>query len=157
MVRPRVDIHTSDMVIASPDAAFGLPEALRGVYAGAGGLARITRNCGLQLASELALTGRRLPALEAKQLNLVNRISSSPSTLLDEAMKLALEVCECSPDSVIISRAGIRETWENASIERAGQLTAERFQDRLLGGENIKIGLAAFAQKKTPKWVASKL
>lgn len=145
------------MVVASQNAEFGLPEALRGVFAGAGGLARITRNCGLQLASELALTGRRVSASEAKQLNLVNRISSSHSTLLEEAVKLALEVCECSPDSVIVSRAGVRETWENASVERAGQLTAERFQDRLLGGENIKIGLTAFAQKKSPEWVASKL
>jgi len=50
----------SDIVVASPTAAFGLPEATVGLYAAAGGLPRIVRNAGLQIASEVAMTGRRL-------------------------------------------------------------------------------------------------
>ncbi|GAB7354599.1 hypothetical protein MBLNU459_g5040t1 [Dothideomycetes sp. NU459] len=146
-----------DMVVASPNAAFALPEALRGVYAGAGGLARLTRACGLHLASELILTGKQITVQEAKRLSLVNRISESRESLLQEAVELALEICECSPDSVIVSRAGIRETWENASVERAGQVTADRYSDRLLGSPNLKIGLAAFAKKQKPVWISSNL
>ena len=127
------------------------------MYAGAGGLARLTRNCGLQVASELVLTGRRISATEAKQLNLINRISKSQGSLIDEAIALAQTIDQSSPDSVIVSRAGIREAWETGSVDRAGQLIVERFQARLLSSENRTIGLKAFAQKQKPKWVPSKL
>jgi enoyl-CoA hydratase/carnithine racemase len=56
----------SDMVVASPTASFGLPEATVGLYAAAGGLPRIVRNCGLQIGSEIAMTGRRLSAKEVR-------------------------------------------------------------------------------------------
>jgi enoyl-CoA hydratase/carnithine racemase len=45
----------SDMVVAAPHATFGLPEALRGIFAGAGGPPRLVRNVGLPIASEMAL------------------------------------------------------------------------------------------------------
>jgi enoyl-CoA hydratase/carnithine racemase len=48
------------MVVASPKATFGLPEATVGLYPSAGGLPRIVRNCGIQIASEIAMTGQRL-------------------------------------------------------------------------------------------------
>jgi enoyl-CoA hydratase/carnithine racemase len=54
------------MVVASPKASFGLPEATVGLYAAAGGLPRIVRNCGLQIASEVAMTGRRLTPQEVQ-------------------------------------------------------------------------------------------
>jgi enoyl-CoA hydratase/carnithine racemase len=62
--RDLVDKSISDMVVASPTAIFGLPEATVGLYAAAGGLPRIVRNVGLQIASEVAMTGRRLSAQE---------------------------------------------------------------------------------------------
>jgi enoyl-CoA hydratase/carnithine racemase len=75
----------SDMVVTAPMAEFALPKVLRGQFAGAGGLARIVRNCGMQIGSELALTGRRLTAQEAHRLNLINRIPVSDETVLGEA------------------------------------------------------------------------
>ena len=60
---------SSDMVVASPKASFGLPEATVGLYAAAGGLPRIVRNCGLQIASEVAMTGRRLSPQEVRTLD----------------------------------------------------------------------------------------
>lgn len=147
----------SDLVVASPTASFGLPEASRGVYAAAGGLPRLMRNCGLQIASELALTGRRLSASEAKGFGLVNRISETPETLMDEAVSLAEEIVKISPDAILVTRQGLREAWETASVERATQITGERWTERLMGSENTKIGLEAFKEKKQPKWVSSKL
>lgn len=52
------------MVVASPKASFGLPEATVGLYAAAGGLPRIVHTAGLQIASEIAMTGRRLTPQE---------------------------------------------------------------------------------------------
>lgn len=150
-------MFTSDMVVASPMATFGLPEALRGIYAAAGGLPRLIRNVGLPLASEIALTGRFLSAKEALQYQLINKVSSSPESVVDEAVKLAEKVGDISPDAAIVTRAGLREAWETSSVERATQLTHERFHGPLMAGENGKEGLSAFAEKRKPVWKASKL
>lgn len=145
------------MIVASPTATFGLPEALRGLYAGAGGLPRVVRNLSMQMATEIALTGRTLNANEAKSLQLVNVIAPTQAEVVAEAIKLAGKVASLSPDAVIVSRAGLRETWETGSVERAFQLVDERFGRKMREGENIKRGLEAFANKKRPVWVPSKL
>ena len=147
----------SDMVVAAPTATFGLPEALRGIYAGAGGPARLVRNVGIPIASEMALTGQPITAQRAKELNLVNRISSSQETVVDEALKLANAIANISPDAAIVTRAGLKESWETGSVERATQLTLERYNEALNAGENALEGLQAFAEKRKPEWKASKL
>ncbi|PVI00722.1 carnitinyl-CoA dehydratase [Periconia macrospinosa] len=146
-----------DLVVAAPSAIFGLPEALRGIYAGAGGPSRLVRNVGIPVASEMALTGKPITAQRAKELNLVNRISASRETVVDEALKLANEIAAISPDAAIVTRAALRESWETASVERATQLTDERYSAALSTGENAAEGLKAFAEKRKPNWKPSKL
>lgn len=67
------------------------------------------------------------------------------------------QVSSFSPDAVILSRSGLREAWETGSVERAAQLTDEKYASALLEGENIKIGLKAFVDKKRPEWLPPKL
>lgn len=143
--------------MASPTAKFGLPETLRGLYAGAGGLPRLIRSCGLQVSSELALTGRHMSAQEAQSLNLVNYISQTADSVVDEAVQVATRLANTSPDAIIVTRAALREAWETSSVERAFQLTDERYKDILYSGRNAREGLLAFAEKRSPKWVPSKL
>jgi enoyl-CoA hydratase/carnithine racemase len=147
----------SDMVVASPNATFGLPEALRGIYAAAGGPARLVRIVGIPIASEIALTGVPITAQRAKELNIVNRISPSQETVVEEALKLANGIANISPDAAIVTRAGLRESWENGSVERATQITLERYNEVLQSGENAMEGLQAFAEKRKPNWKPSKL
>ncbi|KAI9372192.1 ClpP/crotonase-like domain-containing protein [Aspergillus egyptiacus] len=146
-----------DMVISSPTAQFSLPEVQRGLYAGAGGLSRIVRTVGMPVATELALTGRRITAPEAKQLRLVNHISESPEKVLSDAIALAEKIADVSPDAVIVSRYGLREAWETGSVEQASRTVAELYGSRLMKGENLRRGLEAFAEKRKPVWVDSKL
>ncbi|KAI1615274.1 ClpP/crotonase-like domain-containing protein [Exophiala viscosa] len=146
-----------DMVVASPTATFGLPEALRGIYAGAGGLPRLVRNVGLPLASEISMAARTLSAKEALQFQLINHISSSQETCVPEAVKLAAKVADISPDSIVITRAALRQTWEDSSVERAFQNIEDRMKRGLMEGENSKEGLTAFREKRKPVWRASKL
>ncbi|TVY24561.1 Carnitinyl-CoA dehydratase [Lachnellula hyalina] len=147
----------SDLVVASPTASFGLPEATVGLYASAGGLPRVVRNCGMQVASEIALTGRRLTPEEALKHNLINKISKTQESVIDESIEMAKKITMLSPDAVIVTRAGLRETWETASVERGAQIISDRFDRHLFEGENMKIGVEAFAAKKKPQWVPSKL
>jgi enoyl-CoA hydratase/carnithine racemase len=147
----------SDMIVASPRAQFGLPEALRGLYAGAGGLSRLVRLVGLTLASEVALTGRRLTAEDALRHGVANKISKTHESVVEEAIEMAKSIGELSPDAVIVTRHGLRQALETGSVERASQLTADRYGKELMSGENLKIGLMAFAGKTKPQWVPSKL
>jgi enoyl-CoA hydratase/carnithine racemase len=145
------------MTVASPKAQLGLPEALRGLYAAAGGLSRLVRLVGLPLASEIALTGRRLTAEDALKHGVINKISKTHESVVEEAIELAKLIGELSPDAVIVTRSGLKEALETGSVERASQITADKYGKVLMQGENIKIGLTAFAQKQKPKWVPSKL
>lgn len=147
----------SDLIVASPQAQFGLPEALRGLYAAAGGLSRLVRIVGLPLASEIALTGRRLSGEEAVKFGVANKVSKTHASILQETLEMAKLIGELSPDAVIVTKHGLREALETASVERASQLTQERYGKALFDGDNIRIGLRAFAEKKKPQWVPSKL
>ena len=129
------------MVVASPTAHFGLPEAAVGIYAAAGGLPRVVRNCGLQIGSEIALTGRRLTAQEALGFHLINKVSKTPESVVEETVEMALKIANMSPDSIIVTRHGLREAWESGSVERATQRTSERYDRLLFEGENTKIGI----------------
>ena len=127
--------------MASPTAQFGLPEAGVGIYAAAGGLPRLIRNCGLQVGSEIALTGRRLTAQEALSFHLINKVSQTPESVVNETVEVAMKIASLSPDSVIVTRHGLREAWETGSVERATQRTSERYDRILFEGENTKIGI----------------
>jgi len=146
-----------DMIVAAPTASFGLPEATVGIYAAAGGLPRIVRNCGMQIASEIAMTGRRLSAKEAMDFHLINKISKTQDSVIGEAVELAEKVANLSPDAMIVTRHGLREAWETGSVERATQRTSERYDQALIEGENSRIGVEAFARKEKPKWLPSKI
>ncbi|KAF2674432.1 ClpP/crotonase [Microthyrium microscopicum] len=146
-----------DMIVASPKAQFGLPEALRGLYAGAGGLSRLVRLVGLTQASEIALTGKRLSAEEAVARGVANKVSKTHESVVEEAIEMATLIGELSPDAVIVTKHGLRQALETASVERASQLTQERYGYALSQAPNFRIGLTAFAQKQKPNWVASKL
>ncbi|KAJ6100299.1 hypothetical protein N7467_001834 [Penicillium canescens] len=146
-----------DMVVASPQAQFGLPEVSVGLYAAAGGLPRLMRIVGLQLASEIAMTGRKLTAQEALEYQLVNRVTQASQSVVDESLKLAAQIASFSPDGIIVTRQGLREAWENPSVEHATSRTRHEYVNRLVAGDNFKIGVEAFAKKTKPKWVPSHL
>jgi len=73
-----------DWRVAAPDAVMGLPEATLGLIPGAGGTVRLPRLVGLEAAAELASSGRRIDAGEAKAIGLVDVIAEGD--LLDAAI-----------------------------------------------------------------------
>ena len=129
----------SDLVIASDTAYFALPEVKRGVSPIGGALPRIIRTLGLQRASEFALTGRNVTAQEAYEWGLVNKVVSQ-NQVISEAVRYAAMIAENSPDAIICTRAGLREGWETAAVERAVEITLDREFAELQRGENILEG-----------------
>ena len=143
-------------MVASSNADFRLPDVMRGTAALEGAFPRICRIFGLQRAMLLALTGYTLTATEAKEWGLVYKVVPV-SDLVDEAIKMAVLIASMSPDSVIISRLGVREAWRTANVDEATKITLEAFGNKLMSGKNVQEGLLAFREKREPKWVPSKL
>ena len=64
-----------DLIIASENATFALPEPRVGLAALAGGLHRLPRLIGLKRAMGMILTGRRVGAKEGVELGFVNEVA----------------------------------------------------------------------------------
>jgi enoyl-CoA hydratase len=103
-----------DLAVASEDAAFGLPEVKRGLVPG-GGTTLLPTRLPLALALELALTGERIDAHEARRLGLVNRVAPSDQTVR-EAIDLASAVAAQPPATV----ARIRQLMWTTVLEGPG-------------------------------------
>ncbi|KAH7128061.1 enoyl-CoA hydratase/isomerase [Dactylonectria estremocensis] len=149
-------IVNCDLVVAADTATFALPEVKRGLAPTGGVLTRLVHTVGMQLASEIVLTGRRISAHEMHSWGIVNKVV--PETrVLDEALRYASQIAENSPDGVICARAGLRQAWETADVETATEQWLQKYFSLLEQGENIREGLAAFVQKRSPVWKDSKL
>ncbi|KAJ5787549.1 hypothetical protein N7457_002539 [Penicillium paradoxum] len=156
-------IINSDIVVASAKAVFALPEVKRGVVALAGALPRLVRTVGKQRAMEMVLTGRMVGAAEAEKWGLVNWIVEGEKeeeiarAVVEKALGVAGEIAGNSPDSVLVSREGVKLGWEGIGADEATSMLNETWVKRLYEGENIKEGLLAFVEKRKPVWVDSKL
>jgi len=151
-------IVNCDLVIAAQKATFALPEVKRGVVAMAGALPRIVRTIGRQRAMEMALTGRIVPAQEAKEWGLVNKVVGDvEGEVVEAAVEYAKMIAENSPDAVIVSREAIKMGWEGIGAEDATRVANDAWYPRLQAGENIKEGVRAFVEKRKPRWKAAKL
>ena len=138
-----------DMIIASSQASFGLAEVKRNLVAAAGGLYRLPKVIGKNVALEVALTGVPLTAERAHELGLVNHVVD-PGQALTRAIELAETIAANAPLAVWESRAlVIAADWEDeATLQRT---TGEAF-GRVLASEDTSEGLNAFIETRAPEW-----
>lgn len=138
-----------DLVVASTRSSFGLAEVKRNLIAGAGGLFRLPRAIGRSAAMELILTGEPLDAHRAHDLGMINRVVE-PEKVMDTALALASLICRSAPMAVAESRrivlASAYETDETL-VQMSNSALA-----RLMKSEDLKEGLAAFIEKRPPRW-----
>jgi acetyl-CoA C-acetyltransferase len=138
------------VIVADDAAQFALTEVRVGLVAGAGGIVRLPRKIPCNVANELILTGRRMPAREAQSLGLVNQVTR-PGEALEGARALAAEILEGSPTSISESLRILAETENIASLETAlDRSIASAYE--VLASENATEGMLAFAQKRKPVW-----
>ena len=131
-----------DLRYASSRARLGQPEIDLGIVPGWGGTQRLARVCGLGVAKELVLTGRMVDAEEALRIGLVNAIADP---VLDHALDVARKLAEKSPVALRVAKRLLN--LSPGALERE----AEEFGD-LFASEDAKEGLAAFAEKRAPKF-----
>lgn len=136
-----------DLIIASTEARFGLPEITLGLLPGGGGTQRLTRAIGTRNAKNLILTGRQMRAEEAERRGLVCEVVS-PGELMTTAVELAESLAAQPP---IALREGKRTIDTGIEAALASSLTLEqRVLSTLFCTEDAKEGIAAFLTKRKP-------
>src|SRR5439155_12878540 len=88
-----------DLIVATEDAVFGLPEVSVGIVPGGGGTQLLPRKVGTARAKELVFTGRRISGVEAFEMGLVAKVVEG-AALERATHELAREICRASPVSV---------------------------------------------------------
>jgi enoyl-CoA hydratase len=142
-------VLSCDLVIASSEAKFGIPEVKRSLVAGAGGLFRLPRALPRAVAMELALTGDPIDAQRAYELGFVNQVVG-PGEAVDHAVALAERICVNAPVAVRESRRVVLE-GTMADDETAWRLTNEAF-GKVMQTEDFAEGPKAFIEKRAPEW-----
>ena len=132
-----------DLRYASSRAGLGQPEIKLGIVPGWGGTQRLARICGLGVAKELVFTGQQVDAERALQIGLVNAIADP---VLDHALEVAQRLAAMSPVALRVAKRLLNLSPD--ALERE----AEEFGD-LFASEDAKEGLAAFAEKRAPRFV----
>src|SRR3954470_9087009 len=121
-----------DMVVASSESKFGLPEVKRGLVAGAGGLLRLPQRIPYHVALEIALTGDHYPAARLAELGLVNRVAE-PGQALQTAKELAAKVAANAPLALAATKRVIVESRDWPSDEqfaRQGEIIVPVFTSK---------------------------
>jgi enoyl-CoA hydratase/carnithine racemase len=138
-----------DMIVAAESARFGLPEVKRGLFAGAGGVFRLTRRLPAAIAYELVATGDPIEAPRAHALGLVNRCVPA-SHVFDEALALARAIAVNAPLSVRESLKVARMSFDapEAELWTVSRATSAR----VFSSEDAREGPLAFLEKRAPVW-----
>ncbi len=137
-----------DLVIASEDAIFGVPEVKIGLAPGTV-TAPLFRSVGHKKATELLLTGETIDAYEGCRIGLVNKVVAKEK-LMESAFELAQKIAECSPIAIKIWKQAISSQYDSdcarltenfAEIVTLSSFTADASE-----------GLSAFLEKRKPRW-----
>jgi len=138
-----------DLVVAADHATFGIPEAKRGLIAGAGGLIRMPKRLPIAVALELAMTGDPIDAERAQSLGLVNKVVPA-ATLLDEALALADRIAANAPLAVRYSKSVMKRAAEVPESE--GWAINQEAVGIVFSSADAMEGPVAFAEKRAPNW-----
>src|SRR5215831_1012083 len=141
-----------DLIIASENATFALPEPRVGLAALAGGVHRLPRQIGLKRAMGMILTARHVGAREGFELGFVNEVVPAGEALA-AAERWAEMIAKSSPMSIRASKQAIRMGME-VSLERAMADQREYPAVKAMAASQDYIeGPKAFSEKRPPKWL----
>lgn len=138
-----------DLIVASVNATFGIPEVKRCLVASAGGLFRLPRKLPFNVAMELALTGDPIDAARAHQFGLVNVLCEAGEAL-DHARGLAGRIEANAPVAVRATRHVVIAAM--TEDEDAGWRLSAEAMARAMGSQDAEEGVVAFLEKRPPRW-----
>lgn len=141
-----------DLAFAARSARIGDAHLNFGQMGGGGVLTILPRLIGLQRASELLYSGALLPAETARDWGLVAEVFED-ADLLAAGLDFAAVVAEKSPLAVANAKYVMNTVWaESGSIDAGLSVERDRNSFYCLTSEDAREGLAAFAEKRKPKF-----
>lgn len=135
----------ADLRVAAPGARLGLPEVGLGLIPGYGGTQRLPRLIGQGRALDLILTGRHVPADEALQLGLVNRVADDA---LAAAIELAHTAARNGPVAVGLAKEAVSRGLD-VTLSQGLEIEADLF-GLVATSADMQEGTSAFLEKRTP-------
>jgi enoyl-CoA hydratase/carnithine racemase len=138
-----------DLLVAADDAVFGLPEVRVGIVPGGGGTQLLARKVGAARATDLVLTGRRISAEVAFEWGLVARLVERGG-LVNATRELAEDLCRSSPVGAREAKWAIARGLE-VPLQQGIELEELAWR-RAVASEDRAEGIAAFNEKRDPRW-----
>lgn len=141
-----------DLILASDNATFALPEIRSGTVADAASI-KLPKRIPYHVAMDLLLTGRWFDAQEALHWGLLKEITT-PEDLLPKAWDLARLLASGPPLVYAAIKEVVREAEDMRFQDALNRITKRQFAtvDRLYSSEDQKEGAKAFAEKRDPVW-----
>jgi enoyl-CoA hydratase/carnithine racemase len=137
-----------DILLASENAEFGLPQVPLGIIPAYGGAVRLARYVGRGKAMEMVLLGERITAAEAYRVGLVNKVVPLPE-LLPLASDYAKRLAALPPLAVRMAKESLNKGLDIASLKEAAHTDIYRFM--LLGQtEDSREAHRAWREKRRP-------
>src|ERR1700722_7693485 len=136
--------------IATKDTLLALPEVSLGQIPGSGGSQRVARIAGLTRAADMMMLGRRIPAPEAYQWGLLTRVVENAGELDQEIDDTVAKPVAQSPLALKTIKRVLATTYEtgiSVGLEVEGHA-----YEKLRLTEDYKEGIAAFSEKRKPKF-----
>lgn len=140
-----------DLIIASDDASFALPEPRVGWAALGGGLQRLPRAIGVKRAMGIILTGRPVSAQEGFALGFVNEVVTTDE-LAEATGRWARQIAECAPLAIRCSKQVAYASLDQPDFKtliNPGSYPSARI---MLDSEDALEGRRAFSEKRKPIW-----
>jgi enoyl-CoA hydratase/carnithine racemase len=138
-----------DMVIASENATFALPEVTVGLIPGGGGTQRLPRIIPRRIAAEMLFTGKAIDAQEAYRIGLANKVVPL-AELMIAAKKLAETICQAAPIAVRTAKEAMMRGLD-MSLEEGLRLEDD-LQRYIMSTKDFEEGITAFREKRKPKF-----
>ena len=134
--------------VASEAAQFGLPEVGLGLIPGYGGTQRLPRLVGRGVATEMILTGERMPAERALAVGLVNRVVPA-AEVVEAAKVLVRTIASKAPIAVSMAMQALRAA--DLPLPQGLQQEAALF-GQCCATEDFGEGVAAFLNRRKPEF-----
>ncbi|MDA9121065.1 crotonase/enoyl-CoA hydratase family protein [Flavobacteriales bacterium] len=141
-------IAACDLRYCSDDAYFTIKEIDMGMVADLGTLQRLPKFVKPAIVAEMAYTGRKVGAAEAKEIGLVNNHFTDKETLLSEVQKLAETIASKSPISIRGTKEILRHTRDHSVADGLHHMAV--WNSAMLLSDDLTAAFMAAMSKQTP-------